>query len=159
MRLGGIAATHGHQRPEVLKVFERVDRILHAGDVGNPKVLEQLEALAPVTAVYGNVDGGTLRSRLQRVAEVKLDDFVFVVTHGDQFGSPRPADLKEAFPRADVMIYGHSHRPLIHNFEDYSVALNPGSAGPQRFDLLPSVAIMETEPGIPPRARIVPLTD
>ena len=157
MRLGVISDTHGKLRPEVLKVFAEVDHILHAGDVGSPRILEHLGALAPVTAVYGNVDGGTLRSRLPRVAEVRFDDLLFVVTHGDQFGSPRPADLKEAFPRADVIVYGHSHKPLIHDFEDYSVALNPGAAGPARFELKPSVAIMETEPGIPPRARIVPL--
>jgi uncharacterized protein len=158
VRLGVIADTHGKLRPEVLKVFAQVDQILHAGDVGNPKVLEELGALAPVTAVYGNVDGGTLRSRLPRVAEIRIDDLQFVVTHGDQFGSPEPRALKDAFPHADVMIFGHSHKPLIHNFEDFSVALNPGAAGPARFDLLPSVAIVETEPGIPPRARIVPLT-
>jgi putative phosphoesterase len=158
VRLGILADTHGKLRPEVLEVFAGVDRILHAGDVGGAALLDKLAALAPVTAVYGNVDGGALRARLSRVAEVRIDDFVFVVTHGDQFGSPRPEALKEAFPRADVMIYGHSHRPLIHNFEDFSVALNPGAAGPARFDLRPSVAIMETEPGIPPRVRIVPLT-
>ena len=158
MRLGVIADTHGRLRPEVLQVFAKVEHILHAGDVGNPRILEQLGEIAPVTAVYGNVDGGTLRSRLPRVAELRVDGFQFVVTHGDQFGSPRPADLKEAFPHADVMVFGHSHKPLIHNFEDFSVALNPGAAGPARFDLRPSVAIVETEPGIPPRARIVPLT-
>ncbi len=159
MRLGVIADTHGKLRPEVLRVFAKVEHILHAGDVGNPKVLEQLGEVAPVTAVYGNEDGGTLRSRLPRVAEVKFDGFVFVVTHGDQFGHPEPKALKEAFPHADVMIFGHSHKPLIHNFDDFSVALNPGAAGPARFDLRPSVAIVETEPGIPPRARIVPLTE
>ena len=158
MRLGVIADTHGRLRPEVLKIFSQVDRILHAGDVGGAAILEQLGALAPVTAVYGNIDGGTLRSRLPRVADLRIDDFHFVLTHGDQFGSPTPEALKEAFPLADVMIYGHSHRPLVHSFEDFSVALNPGAAGPARFDLLPSVAIVETEPGIPPRARIVPLT-
>ncbi len=157
MRLGIIADTHGQLRPEVLEVFAKVDLILHAGDVGDPAILEALGALTPVTAVYGNIDGGTLRSRLPRVAELKVDDFSFVVTHGDQFGSPTPEALKEAFPRADVMIFGHSHKPLIRDFDDYSVALNPGAAGPARFDLKPSVAIMETEPGIPPRARIVAL--
>lgn len=158
MRLGIIADTHGRLRPEVLDVFAQVDRILHAGDVGNPAILEKLGALAPVTAVYGNVDGGTLRARLPRVAELRLDDFQFVLTHGDQFGSPEPQALKDAFPHADVIVYGHTHRPLIRDFDDYSVVLNPGAAGPARFDLRPSVAIMETEPGIPPRARIVPLT-
>jgi len=158
VRLGIIADTHGRLRPEVLDVFAQVDRILHAGDVGDPAILERLGALAPVTAVYGNVDGGTLRARLPRVAELRIDDFQFVLTHGDQFGSPEPQALKDAFPHADVIVYGHTHRPLIRDFDDYSVVLNPGAAGPARFDLKPSVAIMETEPGIPPRARIVPLT-
>jgi hypothetical protein len=142
----------------VLEVFARVDLILHAGDVGDPDVLRQLEAIAPVTAVYGNVDGGELRARLPRVAHVTVDGFRFVVTHGDQFGSPRADDLKEAFPGADVIVFGHTHRPLIHAFEDHSLALNPGSAGAHRSDRLPSVAIIETEVGTPPRARIVPLT-
>jgi len=155
VRLGIIADTHGQLRPEVLDVFAQVNLILHAGDVGHPAILDRLAALAPVTAVFGNVDGGTLRSRLPRVAEVRIDGFVFVVTHGDQFGSPEPQALKDAFPRADVIVYGHSHRALIRDFDDFSVALNPGAAGPARFDLRPSVAIMETEPGIPPRARIV----
>ena len=86
MRLGVLADTHGALRPGVLDVFAKVDLILHAGDVGEPAILATLEALAPVTAVYGNVDGGALRARLPRVAEVKVDGFRFVVTHGDQFG-------------------------------------------------------------------------
>jgi len=158
VRLGVLADTHGALRPRVLDVFAGVDLILHAGDVGEPAILATLEALAPVTAVYGNVDGGALRARLPRVAAVTVDGFRFVVTHGDQFGSPRPDDLKEAFPDADVIVFGHTHKPLIHAFEDYSMVLNPGSAGAHRSDRIPSVAIIETEAGIPPRARIVPLT-
>ncbi|MEK7667761.1 MAG: metallophosphoesterase family protein [Gemmatimonadota bacterium] len=158
MRLGILADTHGTLLPGVLEVFAKVDRILHAGDVGDPAILAALEALAPVTAVFGNVDGSVLRGRLPRVAEVTVDGFRFVVTHGDQFVSPRPDRLKETYPAADVIVFGHTHKPLIHAFEDYSMVLNPGSAGAHRSDRLPSVAIMETEPGIPPRARIVPLT-
>jgi hypothetical protein len=158
VRLGILSDTHGMLRAEVLDVFATVDRILHAGDVGDPAILDALGALAPVTAVWGNVDGSILRARLPRVAEKKVDGFVFVVTHGDQLGMPEPQGLKDAFPHADVIVYGHTHRPLITDFDDYAVALNPGSAGPERHGLLPTVAIMETEPGIPPRARIVPLT-
>mgnify|MGYP001195737458 CR=1 FL=1 len=158
MRLGVLADTHGALRPRVLDVFAGVDLILHAGDVGEPAILATLEALAPVTAVYGNVDGGALRARLPRVAAVTVDGFRFVVTHGDQFGSPRADDLRAAFPDADVIVFGHTHKPLIHAFEDYSMALNPGSAGAHRSDRLPTVAIIETEAGIPPRARIVSLT-
>src|SRR2546422_3872194 len=69
-------------RPEVFDVFKRVDHIVHGGDVGKPEILTELEALAPVTAVYGNVDGFELRSRLPQVGELELDGFTIVVTHG-----------------------------------------------------------------------------
>ena len=111
-----------------------------------------------MTAVYGNADGSVLRQRLPRVAELKVDGFVFVVTHGDQYGFPSPRDLKAAYPDADVMVFGHTHRAVLHDFDDFSVAVNPGAAGAARSALPPSVVIMETEPGIPPRARIVPLS-
>jgi hypothetical protein len=157
MRLGLIADTHGKVRAEVHEVFRKVDLILHAGDLGGADVLEELELLAPVTAVYGNVDGGIMKRRLPQVARLEVDDLRFVVTHGDQLGSREPEALKEAFPDADVIVFGHTHRPLIRNLPDFSVVINPGAAGPGRFDLKPSVAILETEPGIPPRARIVEL--
>jgi hypothetical protein len=159
VRLGIIADTHGLLRPEVHEIFAQVDRILHAGDVGDASILDELQLLAPVTAVYGNTDGWTLRQHLPKVAELDLDNFRFVVTHGDQLGSPSPEALKKAYPQADVIIYGHTHRPLIRDLPDFSVVLNPGSAGPRRFDLPVTVAILETEPGIPPRARIVPLLE
>jgi len=157
MRLGLIADTHGKVRAEVHEVFRRVDLILHAGDLGNAEVLEELEMLAPVTAVYGNVDTPVMKRRLPRVATLEVDDLRFVVTHGDQLGSREPEAIKEGFPEADVIVFGHTHKALIHAFPDFSVVINPGAAGPARFDCVPSVAILETEPGIPPRARIVEL--
>ncbi|MSR07080.1 MAG: metallophosphoesterase [Gemmatimonadetes bacterium] len=157
MRLGIISDTHGQLRPEVFDVFSQVDHILHAGDVGQLELLAELEALAPVTAVYGNVDGFDIRGRLPKVAELELDGLAIVVTHGDQFGSPTPAKLREAFLAADVIIYGHTHRPLLEMVDRTVTVMNPGSAGPRRFDLKPSVGIMELEPGLPPRARIVAL--
>jgi predicted phosphodiesterase len=83
------------------------------------------------------------------VAEIELDGFPIVVTHGDQFGSPTPAKLHEAFPKAEIIVLGHSHRPLT--------VMNPGGAGAPRFGIPPSVGILELEPGIPPRGRIVKL--
>jgi putative phosphoesterase len=158
VRLGIIADTHGELRPEVFDVFGEVDHILHAGDIGSPELLMDLEALTPVTAVYGNVDGPELRSRLPRVAEVELDGLMVVVTHGDEFGSPTPALLHRAFPAADVIVYGHTHRPLLELVDKTVTVMNPGSAGAAPLGALPSVGIMELEPGIPPRARLVPLT-
>lgn len=157
MRLGVISDTHGMLRAEVFDVFREVDHILHAGDVGSWDVVADLEALAPVTAVYGNSDGSELRARLPRVATVRLDGFDIVVTHGDQFGSPTPGKLYEAFPRADIIAFGHTHRPLLELVDRTVTVMNPGGAGAARFDLRPSVGIMELEPGIPPRARLVEL--
>jgi len=157
VRLGVISDTHGLLRAEVLEVFEGVDHILHGGDVGRWEVMVELQALAPVTAVYGNVDDLEIRSKLPQVAEVELDGFRIVVTHGDQLGSPTPAKLHAAFPGAEIIVYGHTHKPLLELVDKTVTVMNPGGAGAPRFGLLPSVGILELEPGIPPRGRIVPL--
>jgi putative phosphoesterase len=159
VRLGVISDTHGLLRPEVFDVFKEVDHILHAGDVGPAEILTELEAIAPVTAVYGNTDGWDLRARLPQVASIRLDGFDIVVTHGDQLGSPTPEKLNAAFPDAEIIVFGHTHRPLLTLVDVVVTVMNPGGAGPQRFNLPPSVGIMELEAGIPPRARLVPLLD
>ncbi len=154
-----ISDTHGLLRREVLEVFSEVDRILHGGDVGDERILGALEAVAPVIAVSGNTDGAAIRARCPRVATVEIDGLNFVVTHGDQFGSPTPDALHEAYPTADVIVFGHTHRPLLELVDKTVTVMNPGAAGPRRFDILPSVGIMELEAGLPPRARLVPLSD
>lgn len=159
MRLGIISDTHGTLPPEVFEVFKSVDHILHAGDVGSAHILTELEALARVTAVYGNTDGWGLRAKLPRVAKLRLDGFDIVVTHGDQFGTPTPEALHEAFPEGEILVFGHTHRPLVETVDVVVTAMNPGSAGAPRHGLPPSVGIMELEPGIPPRARLVPMLD
>ncbi len=157
MRLGVIADTHGLLRPEVFEAFEDVDHILHAGDIGPLDLLTELETLAPVTAVYGNTDGWDVRSSLPQVAQLELDGFRVVVTHGDQLGSPNAEKLHTAFPDAEILVFGHTHRPLLTLVDVVVTVINPGGAGPRRFDLPPSVGILELEPGIPPRGRLVPL--
>jgi uncharacterized protein len=159
MRLGVISDTHDLLRPEVFDAFAEVDHILHAGDIGSLELLAELEALAPVTAVYGNTDGFDLRNRVPRVARVELDGFDIVVTHGDQFGSPTPEKLNAAFPEAQILVYGHTHRPLLTIVDVVVTVMNPGSAGPRRFKIPPSVGILELEAGIPPRGRLLPLLD
>ncbi|MDP3911691.1 MAG: metallophosphoesterase family protein [Gemmatimonadales bacterium] len=158
MRLGVISDTHGMLRPEVFEVFRDVDHILHGGDVGRLDLLVELEALAPVTAVYGNSDGMELRAKLPPVAAVDLEGFRVVVTHGDQLGRPTPAQLRQAFPDADIIVYGHSHRPLLELVDEMVTVINPGGAGAPRFGIPPSVGILELEAGIPPRGRIVALS-
>ena len=158
MRLGIIADTHGLLRPEVFTLFEGVDRILHAGDIGAPDLLAELEAIAPVTAVWGNTDGFDLRARLPEVVETRIEGFDFLLVHGHQVGVPSPEKLNRAYPAAEVIIFGHTHKPLLTVVDQVVTVMNPGGAGPRRFDLPASVGIMELEPGIPPRARLVPLT-
>jgi putative phosphoesterase len=157
MRLGIISDTHGLLRAEVFDVFREVDHILHGGDIGPPALLAELEALAPVTAVYGNTDGWELRARLPQVATLELDGFTIVLTHGDQFGMPTPERLQQRFPDAEIIVYGHTHKPLLTLVDLVVTVMNPGGAGPRRFSLPPSVGILELEPGIPPRGRLVPL--
>jgi uncharacterized protein len=159
MRLGVIADTHGLLRPEVFQAFAEVDHILHAGDLGPLDLLTELEAVAPVTAVYGNTDGAEVRRRLPQVARVQLEGLDIVITHGDQLGSPTPAALNAAFPDADILVYGHTHRPLLTVVDVVVTVMNPGGAGHRRFGLPPSVGILELEPGIPPRGRLLPLLD
>ena len=157
MRLGVISDTHGVLRPEVLEVFRDVDHLLHGGDIGHWDLIVELEAIAPVTAVYGNTDSFDIRSRVPQVAEIELEGFPIVVTHGDQFGSPTPATLHDACPHADIIVFGHSHKPLLELVDKTVTVMNPGGAGAPRFSLKPSVGILELEPGIPPRGRIVSL--
>lgn len=159
MRLGIIADTHGMLRPEVFEIFREVDHILHAGDIGPMDLLTELEAIAPVMAVYGNCDDWDVRTRVPAVVERRIEGLDFVLLHGDQVGSPTPARLHAAYPRADVIVYGHTHRPLLTTIDLTVTVMNPGGAGKRRFDLPPSVGIMELESGLPPRARLVPLTD
>lgn len=159
MRLGVISDTHGLLRPEVFEAFAGVDHILHAGDLGPLELLTELEAIAPVTAVYGNTDGMDVRARLPRVARVELDGFEIVVTHGDQFGRGVPSEeLWAAFPEADILIHGHTHMPKLELVDVVVTVMNPGAAGPRRFDIPASVGILELEAGIPPRGRLLPLT-
>jgi uncharacterized protein len=159
MRLGVIADTHGLLRPQVFQAFTEVDHILHAGDIGPVDLLTELESLAPVTAVYGNTDHDEVRDRLPQVAAIELEGFDIVVTHGDQMGSPTPENLNAAFPDAQIIVYGHTHRPLLTIVDVVVTVMNPGGAGHRRFGLPPSVGILELEPGIPPRGRVLPLLE
>jgi putative phosphoesterase len=159
MRVGVIADTHGLLRKGVFQVFAEVDHILHAGDVGPADLLAKLETLAPVTAVFGNTDGPAIRRRCPQVARLELEGLFVAVTHGDQFGSPSPEALRRAFPDADVIVYGHTHQPRLELVDRTVTVMNPGAAGPRRFDVVPSVGIMEFEAGLPPRARLVLLDE
>jgi putative phosphoesterase len=157
VRLGIISDTHGTLPNEVFDVFKEVDHIVHAGDIGSLEILTELEAVAPVTAVFGNTDGFPLRERVPQVARAEFEGLYLRVTHGDQFGTPTPEGLVKAFPDADIIVFGHTHRPVLSLLDKTITVMNPGSASHPRGDGPPSVGIMELEVGLPPRARLVPL--
>lgn len=155
MRIGVISDTHGKLRPEVFDHFAHVDLIVHAGDIGPPGILEDLAVLAPVIAVYGNTDDMAVRGLVPEVATQETAGRRLVVTHGHRFGAPTPAALRAAHPDADIIVFGHTHRPLIEATGDRLV-LNPGSAGAPRFGLPASVALLELGAGAP-AARLIDL--
>lgn len=128
----------------MFEALSGVDLILHAGDVGGHSILRELEAIAPVRAVYGNTDtpGDPFLA-----ASVRFDaDGVSIhVSHGHEVGSPTPAKLLNRYD-ADVLIFGHTHKPLIER-RGTRLVVNPGAAGPKRFNVKPSVATMRVERG------------
>jgi putative phosphoesterase len=141
MRIGLISDTHGRLRSQVFEVFDGVDRILHAGDIGPPDLLTELEAIAPVTAVRGNTDGFDVSHVAPPEVELELGGKAVVVVHGDALGSPTPSGLRQAYPDADLVVYGHTHRPLVDR-SAVPLVVNPGAAGAARFGLAPSVGIL-----------------
>lgn len=156
LSIGLISDTHGLLRNEVYAVFEAVDEILHAGDVGDPAILTELEVIAPVSAVYGNVDGWDVREDATECLELERCGVKIVVIHGHQFGSPRVEDLVAAYPESSVIVYGHTHQPIVEEL-DGTLVVNPGSAGHQRFGKPVTAAMLELRPDRPPSARLFDL--
>lgn len=146
VRLGLIADTHGRLRPEVFDIFEGVDHIFHAGDVGDPDILIELAAIAPVTAVWGNVDYD-LRDSLQEVARFAIGGIDVAMIHGHQLGRATASDAAARLPGADLVLFGHSHQPGIERIGGV-LTVNPGSAGPRRFGLPVTVGIAVIENGV-----------
>ena len=145
--IGLISDTHGLLRPEVTAALAGVALILHAGDVGGPAVLAALSAMAPVEAVFGNVDDVHDPS-LARERVVTLGGITIHVSHGHELARPTP-ELMLARYRGDVVIFGHTHKAVVVR-DGGRVAFNPGAAGPRRFDLQPSVARLTITAGAPP---------
>ena len=140
----------------MLEVFRDADHILHAGDVGSIDILAELEAIAPVTAVWGNTDEWNLRSGLPEVGRVRLESVDVVIVHGQQFGSPSPRIVADAYSSAGLVVFGHSHEPVIELVGE-TLAVNPGSAGPRRFKQPTTVALASIE-GDAIDARLVHLS-
>jgi putative phosphoesterase len=142
--IGIISDTHGLVRPDVHTALAGVQLILHAGDVGGQDVLMELGLIAPVRAVFGNTDAPG-EPGLTEAIDLTLGGVAIHVSHGHELGSPTAAKLIERYA-ADVIVYGHTHRPLLTRAGGRLV-LNPGAAGPRRFDIMPSVARLTIEGG------------
>ena len=144
--IGLVSDTHGMVRASLFEALAGVERILHAGDVGPDEVLHELESIAPVSAVIGNTDQPN-NSRLSQELVLEIGGISVHVSHGHELGSPTPAKLLAAYPHR-VLVYGHTHRQLITEV-DGRIVINPGAAGARRFDLVPSVARLTIENGVP----------
>ncbi|RZU39736.1 metallophosphoesterase family protein [Edaphobacter modestus] len=150
MLIGVISDTHGLLRPEALVALAECEQILHAGDVGNPEILGALKEIASVTAIRGNVDVRGACAELPATEAVELGGRLFYMIH-----SVRDLDIDPVAAEVDVVVSGHSHKPGIERKKGV-MYLNPGSAGPRRFELPVSVALVTVgEDGV--EARIVEL--
>ena len=139
MIIGVIADTHGLLRPEVLELFTGVSLIIHAGDVGTPDVLSTLREIAPVRAVRGNVDKGTWADSVPATDVVEVNDRFIYLLH-----DLNTLDLDPAAAGMQMVISGHSHRPN-ESRKNGVLYLNPGSAGPRRFKLPVTAALLRIE--------------
>ena len=152
--VGLIADTHGLLRPGVLKAFAGVDLIVHAGDVGGPAVLSALSAIAPVEAVYGNVDDAH-DPMLVGERTIPVGGLILHVSHGHELGSPTPERVRARYA-GDILVFGHTHRAVVVRDGPGRLVVNPGAAGPKRFDLQPSVARLTVMSGVA-EVEVIPL--
>jgi hypothetical protein len=132
--IGVISDTHGLLRSEAVEALAGVDHILHAGDVGDPAILDRLRSIAPVTAIRGNVDVSGICATLPATEAVELGGRLLYLIH-----SVHDLDINPSIAGVSVVVSGHSRRPEISE-RDGVIYLNPGSAGPRRFSLPVSLA-------------------
>lgn len=139
LQIGVIADTHGLLRPEALKVLRGASLIIHAGDIGRPEILESLHKIAPVVAVRGNVDTGPWAQALPLTQIVEAGHNRLYVLH-----DLSDLDFEPGSAGFNGVIFGHSHRPNVEMRQGV-MFLNPGSAGPRRFHLPVSLALIEVQ--------------
>lgn len=146
-RVGLISDTHGLLRPSVAAAFAGVDLIVHGGDVGRMGVLDALAQMARVVAVFGNVDDPH-DPRLAPARTIAVGGLTLRVSHGHELGSPTPARLADAYAAdgtVDILVFGHTHRSVV-TIERRAgrdiLVVNPGAAGPRRFSLPCTVAVL-----------------
>ena len=152
LRIGVVSDTHGLLRAEAVARLQGVDHILHAGDVGDPAILDALRAVAPVTAIRGNIDTHGLCAELPPTDFIELGGAVFYLVH-----SVADLDVNPVVAGIQVVVSGHSHRAEIRG-KDGVIYLNPGSIGPRRFSLPVTMAFVTVKGGraVPEIVRLDP---
>ena len=148
--VGVIADTHGLIRPQAKEALKGVELILHAGDIGKPQVLEELEAIAPVIAIRGNIDKGQWAEAIPEYRNFEIGAVSIYILH-----DVKELDFEPAVTGFKVVISGHSHKALVQERKGV-LFLNPGSAGPRRFKLPVSIALLRVN-GATVNAEIVQL--
>jgi hypothetical protein len=139
--IGVISDTHGLLRPEALAALQGSNRIIHAGDIGDPEILNRLSEVAPVTAVRGNVDRGSWARNIPETNIAEADGISIYILH-----ILKSLDLKPQAAGMRAVIYGHSHIPKQET-KSGVLYFNPGSAGPRRFQLPVTVGKLIVENG------------
>ncbi|MFI8689393.1 metallophosphoesterase family protein [Stutzerimonas kunmingensis] len=141
MRIGLISDTHGLLRPEALAALQGCAQIIHAGDIGKPQVLDGLRAIAPLEAIRGNIDTVDWARELPERLDLRIGGLTLHVLH-----DLKQLDIDPIAAGIDVVIAGHSHKPKVER-RDGVLYINPGSAGPRRFSLPISLALLELNDG------------
>ncbi|MCB4795243.1 metallophosphatase family protein [Pseudomonas sp. NP21570] len=141
MRIGLISDTHGLLRPEAVAALQGCAQIIHAGDIGKPQVLDGLRAIAPLEAIRGNIDTADWAQVLPERLDVRIEGLTLHVLH-----DLKQLDIDPLAAGIDVVIAGHSHKPKVER-RDGVLYINPGSAGPRRFSLPISLALLELNDG------------
>ena len=144
MKIGIISDTHGYINPKVFSLFEGVELILHAGDIGTIDIVTSLEALAPLKAIHGNIDTFPLSTRYPQVLGLEIHGVGICLIH--QFISIKNSIIQQEVSqlpskKLDVVICGHSHDAKLQRMDEVLV-FNPGSAGKPRFSLRPAVGML-----------------
>ena len=141
MRIGLISDTHGLLRPEAVAALQGCAQIIHAGDIGKPQVLDGLRAIAPLEAIRGNIDTADWAQVLPERLDLRIGGLTLHVLH-----DLKQLDIDPLAAGIDVVIAGHSHKPKVER-RDGVLYVNPGSAGPRRFSLPISLALLELNDG------------
>lgn len=156
MKIGVISDTHGLLRPEVIPALKGVDQILHLGDVGKISILKELETIAPVAAVRGNVDREGACAKLPETEVVLVENPPGVSHYIYMLHDLKALHLDPAAGKFSAVLSGHTHVPNYFTKKGV-LYLNPGSCGPRRFELPVTVALLTVNSDGELKVKIVPL--